>query len=769
MRGMWLKCLAATRAGKVVFFLHEASAVHPFERIYRLPWIIGLLALLLVRPGMAQVAENVDPTPLVEDLKFEGVKSVDVNELRATLHTEETRCRLFILQPICSLTHNHLFEKRVDLDREQLKRDLLRVRVFYWLRGFRHAQVDTAVTPRGRGVRVLFRVAEGPPTLIDTVTVTQLRESLSMRSLRRWGLPSKGDRIDLTRRDSLRVRVNRELWDKGRGNAEFRDTVTLLDSLSVALAITIDAGPVTTVDTVVVEGNEKVSDRTVQRLVGMRPGDLYKRSELLAAQRRMFRSDLFRQMMITSPDSADSAKTILVGVREAPMRAAEFGGGINTVEFGQLQANLTLYNFHGSARRVSLHSAVGNLFASSLYGKLGSSQPVGVTGDPDPAFLTPTWQVSASLTQPWFFSTRNSVGLTAFSNRRSVPSIVIDRGSGVSATFTRTLMTDIPLSFTYRFERARIEAGELYFCVGFGYCSQPIIQTLRQTNNFSPFIVTLRADRTDDPLMPTSGYTIRFDAEHASAVTGSDWRFNRFEADVTPYLKFRRGSLAIRGHAGWVKGSASTLTALQIEDAEHVLLHPRVRFYGGGARSVRGYGEGQLGPRVLTIDPAFLINTDTASNEPSCTYASVADGTCDPNVAPSSDFVARPVGGRALLEGTIEYRFPLFRNVGGAVFVDAGHVGSSELDVELPGRSAITPGVGFRYLSPIGPVRVDLGWRPKRVEELRVVTQTGDSITNLRLVNLAIPKRYDETEGQNSFLAKLTSRLQLHLYIGEAY
>jgi outer membrane protein assembly factor BamA len=761
-------CLYQT-PGVVVFFLHGGTPVHPFKAIYRLPWILGLLALLLVRPLAAQEKSD-DPTPLLEDLKFEGVKSINVNELKATLYNEETRCRLFILKPICSLTHNHLFEARHDLDREQLKRDVLRVRVFYWLRGFRHTQVDTLVTPRGRGVRVLFRVAEGPPTVIDTLAVTQLRDSLSMKSLRRWGLPKVGDRMDLTRMDSLRLRVHRALWDRGNGNAEVRDTVDLLDSVSVALNITIDAGPVTTIDTVLVEGNEKVTDRTVRRLVGLNHGDLYKRSELLEAQRRMFRSDLFRQMLISSPDSADSVKTIIVGVREAPMRAAEFGGGVNTVEFGQLRANLTLHNFHGTARRVDLHSAVGNLLAGSLYGKLGSSQPQGVTGDPDPAFLTPTWQISASVTQPWFFSTKNSVGLSVFTNRRSVPSIVIDRGAGASATFTRTLMNDLPLSFTYRFERSRIEAGELYFCVGFGYCRQPIIAALQQSNNFSPLAVTLRADRTDDPLMPTTGYSARIDLEHASSITAANWRFNRFEADVTPYFKLGGRTLVARAHGGWVKGSASTLTSLGIEDGSgRVLLHPRVRFYGGGARSVRGYGEGQLGPRVLTIDPAKLVDVDTAGGITGCTLESVADGTCDPNIAPSTDFVPRPVGGNMLLEGTLEYRFALTRAIGAAVFVDAGRVGASELDVVLPARSAITPGIGFRYLSPIGPVRVDLGWRPKRVEDLPVITQTGDSITNLRLVELDTRKRYDETEGPHGFLGKLTSRLQLHLYIGEGY
>lgn len=751
------------------FLLAHGHTVHALAPIYRFPWILAglLLAVLFVHPAFAQ--ERVDPTPMIEDLRFEGVQSINLKELQATLYTEETRCRIFFLQPICSLTGNHLFERRHDLDREQLSRDVLRIRVFYWLRGFRQATVDTVVTPRNRGVRVVFQVAEGPPTLIDSMVVTQPREPLSMRVLHGWGLPSVGDRMDLTRMDTLRTRVRRTLWDRGFGNAEVRDTVSLLDSTSVALNITIDAGPVTTVDTILVEGNEKVTGRTVRRLVGMRHGDLYKRSELLEAQRRMFRSDLFRQMMISSPDSADSVKTIVVGVREAPMRAATFGAGLNTIEFGQLQANLTLYNFHGSARRVELHSAVGNLLAPSLYGKLGSSAPEGVTGDPDPAFLSPTWQVSASVTQPWFYSTKNSVGLTVFTNRRSVPSIVIDRSTGASATFTRTLMQFIPLSFTYRHERSRIEAGDLYFCVGFGYCREPIIEALQQSNSFSPFIVSMRADRTDDPLMPTTGYTARFDAEHASGLTASDWRFNRLEADVTPYLTMGRNTLAIRAHGGWVKGDKSTLTSFDIGDGgDRVLLHPRVRFYGGGARSVRGYAEGQLGPRVLTIDPAKLIDADSTLGT-ACTLASIADATCDPNAALSSDFVPRPLGGNSLLEGTIEYRFALTRSIGAAVFLDAGRVAANQLDIELPARSAITPGVGFRYLSPIGPVRVDLGWRPKRTEELPVITQTGDSLTNLRLVQLNIPKRYDETEGPHGFLGKLTSRLQLHLYIGEAY
>ena len=120
-----------------------------------------------------------------------------------------------------------------------------------------------------------------------------------------------------------------------------------------------------------------------------RLGDI---ADVLAAQRRLYQSQLFRQALIVVPDSADSAKQVVVNVREAPFTAVQAGGGFNTVEFLQLQGNLTLYNFQGSARRVDLRSAVGNLFAGPLYGRSfvfgtlppGASRPVPALGPPWP-------------------------------------------------------------------------------------------------------------------------------------------------------------------------------------------------------------------------------------------------------------------------------------------------------------------------------------------------------------------------------------------------
>jgi outer membrane protein assembly factor BamA len=203
--------------------------------------------------------------------------------------------------------------------------------------------------------------------------------------------------------------------------------------------------------------------------------------------------------------------------------------------------------------------------------------------------------------------------------------------------------------------------------------------------------------------------------------------------------------------------------------ATSVLLHPRKRFYAGGARSVRGFAENQLGPRILTIDPARLLApTDTTTGTP-CTAENIASGECDPNVATSDAFQPRPLGGNSLTEASVEYRLPLTQNITAALFVDGARLDDRHLDPMSTARSAITPGFGVRYRSPIGPVRIDMGIRPRLAEDLPVITQIADESGALQLVRLSTLKRYDPLEKSGGFLGGVFRRLQLHLSIGEAF
>jgi outer membrane protein assembly factor BamA len=192
------------------------------------------------------------------------------------------------------------------------------------------------------------------------------------------------------------------------------------------------------------------------------------------------------------------------------------------------------------------------------------------------------------------------------------------------------------------------------------------------------------------------------------------------------------------------------------------VLHPRKRFYAGGSHSVRGFGENQLGPRVLTITVASLQSHDTLNV--ACT--SGTDVTlCNPNTGnlKDRDFQPRPLGGNFVLEGSIEAHFPVWRDVMGAAFVDAGMV-RQRTNPALPrSRAAITPGFGVRYKSPVGPIRADIGLAPASSESLPVVTE---NVVNGQktLVKLQERRIYAPTRGGG-----LLNRMVLHLSIGEAF
>ena len=101
-------------------------------------------------------------------------------------------------------------------------------------------------------------------------------------------------------------------------------------------------------------------------------------------------------------------------------------------------------------------------------------------------------------------------------------------------------------------------------------------------------------------------------------------------------------------------------------------LPPDQRFYGGGSGTIRGY-------RYQSVGPVFPLGEPAAG---------------------------LPIGGTAISAGSIELRQRVGLNYGFAVFMDAGQVSASLHAV--PDEFRIGAGAGFRYYTPIGPIRLDL-------------------------------------------------------------
>ena len=741
----------------------------------RCAWAVLLAAAVSSGLSAQNTRDEEREQPEVRKLTFKGVKHFDVHDLVKSVSTQASKCRSLLIKPFCLFSHSPTFEDKHYLDRPELSRDVLRVRLFFWKRGYRDAQVDTTVERTGeRQVAVTFNIKENAPTIVRKITINYDSTLISERTRNRLTLLRAKDPLDLIVLDSMRVLFQNQLWNLGYGDAVVDTTITVNDSARVAdIGLSMTPNRRTTVGEITIAGNQRVDQSTIRNSITFKEGDLFRQKDVLESQRNLYESNLFRLAAIFVPPQPDSVKDLTIDVTEAPLHEARLGPGLNNIDFAQFQAHYTSYNIFGGARRLDVGGTVGNLFASSLSGR-GFFRDVKadvINGDASP-FLKPTYNASIDFHQPAFLQRpKDAAGFGTFAHRSINPGVFVDNGYGGQATFTHTITTRAPASLNYRYEISRVLASDVFFCVNYGVCDQVTIRALRSNQALSPLTLTGFIDRSDLPFSPTKGYLARLDFEAASNYTASDYRYFRAFFDGAIYGHKSQTQHVYSAHlrAGFVRALAG--------GPDSGIIHPRKRFYAGGANSVRGYAENQLGPRILTIDGKKHLNaTTTLPGAPQpCALTLEQVRFCDPNAKSlsNSDFTAQPLGGTSLLEASIEYRVPLplgesLRNFVGAVFIDGAIVGRGEIrglqsiGAITHGMTAITPGFGLRYMSPVGPIRIDFGINPGRAEQLSVVTSVTDNLGLTRIIPLATSRNYSPGGG-------LLSRLVLHFSIGEAY
>lgn len=713
--------------------------------------------------------------PLVRSVTLRGVSKVDSRLLAEGLATKGSRCKNVLYAPICLFTRSPVFSTRRYLDLAELRRDELRIRLFYWRRGYRDVAVSSKVNTARGGVRVVFNIKENEPTIVEKLSVEQKDSVLPNAVVSRVMRVREKDPLDLVAMDSTMLQLHEALWDRGYADANVELDTSKVDNSRNAGPVTIvlEPGPRTVVRAIDIDGNKEVTDITIRRMLRFQPGGLYRRSALLESQRDLYLSGLFSEVDVGALPSSDSAKTVEVRLTEAPLRNVELTGGFTTADFLQVEGIFTRYNFFGGARRLTLRSTVSNLLANQLNGN-GVFYDVtnGALPDERAPFLRPTWSASVELNQPWFLTTGNQLTTTLFTHRRSVPGVVTDIGGGGTISMTRDLGLRTNTALGYTYEASKIEASDVYFCVSAGVCVPSTSRVIARRHPLSPLAFVTRYDGTNSPFAPTQGMRGRVELEYASRFTASDYQYGRVTATASKYFRTSRTTvLATRVRLGFVRALPNTNRTLGIpDDTASLVLHPRKQFFAGGSQSVRGYGENQLGPRVLTIDPNKLTAT---SRSTACNMGQLVDGSCDPNQSGirARDFQPRPLGGTSLAEANVEYRFPVTfaQGLTGAVFLDGAVVGTRRFSDLFGATGAITPGFGVRFTTPVGPVRLDLGIRPRTVEDLPVITQVTDSTGRPHLVTLKTKRRFDESETTGRSLRKVLNRLTLHLAIGPAF
>ncbi|MCM2269936.1 MAG: BamA/TamA family outer membrane protein [Thermoanaerobaculia bacterium] len=186
-------------------------------------------------------------------------------------------------------------------------------------------------------------------------------------------------------------------------------------------------------------------------------------------------------------------------------------------------------------------------------------------------------------------------------------------------------------------------------------------------------------DRRDDPVDPTRGWSAYLEAENAEPLLEADADFGKLFGQLSwirPLGRRQTAALSVRGGRIFPRGAApaggATIDNVPVSEL----------FYGGGRTSHRAYRRDELGVFGQTI---------------------VLDDDGDP----------LPLGGGALGLINLDWRFPLFGELGGVVFVDSGNVWRTAADVDLS-ELRLGAGVGLRYRLPFGPLRLEIGWKLDR-------------------------------------------------------
>lgn len=744
---------------------------------------LALLACVAGLPSaaIAQVQTTArDTLPIVRRVEIEGNYAFDDNQILRSISTRASGCKSVFLSPFCWLGLD-AFRRIERLDPRELRTDVARVRVFYFRRGYRQVQVDTTVVREAGRVDVTFDVVEGPPVIVESIEVVGLEGIRDSAAVVSELLLQEGQPFSEVALADSRERMERTLRNRGYADAAILPHFLMPedDRLRARVTLRVELGARSRFGNIEVEGTAEVDDRDVIRLLTFESGDVYSEEELARSQRTLYSMALFDYVSIEPhPTESDSIIDVLVRVNEAKPRAVQFGGGVSTTECVQIEATWAHRNFLGGTRKLELSGQLSNIGTNTLAETFPCSQ-AGVRSDASDITTNPynklNWRLRSDFQQPWFLGTENWLQLGLFAERQSLPGIYARVSYGGDVRFSREISRGTALIASSRFGRDSLEEGsaDVLWCANFGVCDVEDIRTLSKPRTLSWVALTIAQSRTDAVLSPTRGYRLTLEGETGSEFTGSEWLYYRAAGEVSWFHRLGRSVLALRLRGGMVRPLGSGLKGESIADVGEVT-HPLKRQYAGGAFTVRGFGQNLLGPKVLALNPALVAYDSATMTGCPIVEEDLARGVwvCDleGRGVTSDNMYPRPVGGENSIVANVELRFPLGSDRWtGVAFFDMGKVWNAVGGVSTSDAFAVSPGLGVRYRSPVGPLRFDVGYNTSGTERgLPVVSDPNDTLVQL-VTSTGQPVMFDYNPYESPGLGEFFRRLQLHFSIGNAF
>jgi len=696
----------------------------------------GVALALLLGAGTSLAAQDRGEL-VVRRMKFDGNSSLSPTLLAASIATTNSGW----FARTAPFKWLGLGEKRY-FNETDFQRDVLRLEVLYKQSGFPDVKVDTLLDRTSADIYITFAITEGEPVIVDSMTITGL-DSVPQEAAEgaTVDLPlQRGDVFNRLLMQASADTITRRLRNFGYPTADVlvgyeQRTEERLASVD----LDVQPGRRAVVGSVRVEGEERVDSSTVVSLMRARPGRLYSQNDLFESQRNLYNSDLFRLAAVNVDTAAflpgDSSVPLLVQVTEASPTRMRAGVGYGTNDCFRTNAGVTLRNFLGQGRLVDVSGRLSKLgIGEPTDWGFGRSLCQTLQEDSLGSGLM-NYNATIAIRRPAFYSPNNTLISTVFAERRSEFKVYRRQEIGWSFGVNRETATRrLPVALTYTIAYGRTEASEFSFCAFFNACRPADAEFLGRRRRQAMLSLTGTIPRANNPIDPTRGYVAAGEITFASRLIGSSsvLQFTRGVAEYTRYYPLAR-DIVLSGH---VRGGVifAPRVALTSDTARYI--PPEHRFYGGGPNDVRGFQRNENGPVVYVVNRSHFESLKN-SDRPQ----------------PDSVTVAA-LGGNMTATANLELRVPspIFRErLRFAAFVDAGGVWERGI---TRARIRVTPGVGLRIATPLGPARLDLAYNPYGLSPgILYVREPDNSLT---------PANTD-------FTLVRPSRLTLHCAVGRPF
>jgi outer membrane protein insertion porin family len=659
--------------------------------------IAAVVALLTAIPGIARAQDTECDGRHREVLKlaFEGNASFKDDELATRINTtESSRLRRLV----------GIIGTRRCLPDEGLKPDIENLRNFYKTYGFFQTTVDTVVNElRPDAVSVIFQVDEGKPVLVDTLVIAGLDSvpnradvvrDLKLGVGRRYGIvPLYADIDSITTR----------LRNSGYPMADVVLNIsTHATELRAEVRLTFIPGPLARFGAVTVASADtaaklNIPPKVVAGLLGFSAGDRYSDRAVTTAQRNLYQTGAYVAITTaidTAGVSADSVVDVHVALREDLLRQVDSELGWGTVDCFRTNVQYTDKNLLSQAHHFELNGRLS---------KIGFASPTNWSGTrqlcqqlkQDSAFSSRVnYYAGATVRQSTLFGARVSPAYSLYTERRGEWNAYLRTTNiGGLATVSTELRSNTPLRLGYSLEYGHTEAQPAVYCATFSLCDQESQRDKTAARTLAVASASMQRLRTDNAIDPRHGTVLRAEVRSSAPFIGSDatLKFAKGTIDAAWYRPLApRTVLALRFRAGIIGATGGGFPP------------PQERLYAGGASTIRGFQQNQVGRQIYLVDTVTFVQVDDSTR----IYSII------PGVSRQVRPGPIPVGGNSLLIANLELRLrdPFIPKIlQYSLFLDAGQVWTRQVGVASPGLSK-TPGVGARLFTPIGPIQVNLAY-----------------------------------------------------------